>query len=369
MKKTILHIIDNLGRGGAETMLVTVVKQLPDYRHIIVTLTPENEFGNEVQCDALYCLHLGSKIKLPVAAAKLRRIIKAENVQAVHSHLFWSSIIARLGVPNSIPLFTTIHAFVASSIEYRPWYMRLAERITYRIKKSTIIAVANGALKEYFSFIKLKHRNDAHCLYTFVDTAVFSNNIKHTKTGDNVFRIVTVGNLKEQKNHRFLLEAFKALKHENITLDIYGKGPLEKELQASIDSHGLKVTLKGQASDIQNQLGRYDLFVMSSLYEGFALSVLEAMAMGMPLLLSDISSFKEQCGGTAEYFSLNNTHELTQKIIELKNNPLQREDIGAAAKIRVHNNFTLQKHVTRLREIYNNAFAASNPTSELSFSK
>ena len=42
MKKTILHIIDNLGRGGAETMLVTVVKQLSAYNNIIVTLYPEN---------------------------------------------------------------------------------------------------------------------------------------------------------------------------------------------------------------------------------------------------------------------------------------------------------------------------------------
>ena len=49
---------------------------------------------------------------------------------------------------------------------------------------------------------------------------------------------------------------------------------------------------------------KYDLFVMSSIYEGFSVSVLEAMSLGMPLLLSDIASFREQCEGTAVYFNL-----------------------------------------------------------------
>lgn len=54
MKKTILHIIDNLSRGGAETMLVAVTKNLPDYHNIIVTLNEVNEFEEgEVKCDEL----------------------------------------------------------------------------------------------------------------------------------------------------------------------------------------------------------------------------------------------------------------------------------------------------------------------------
>jgi len=76
MKKTILHIIDNLGRGGAETMLVTVAKQLKDYNNIIVTLHPENEFGSDVKCDQLICLNLSSNYFIPAAAIKLRKIIK-----------------------------------------------------------------------------------------------------------------------------------------------------------------------------------------------------------------------------------------------------------------------------------------------------
>ncbi len=352
MKKTIVHIIDNLGRGGAETMLVAVTKQLPEYNNIIVTLSPENDFGTELECNTIFCLNLKSVLLAPVAAIKLRAIIKKNKVAMVHSHLFWSTVVARMGVPKNIPLITTIHAFVASSIEYQPWKMRMLERLTYKIRKSTILTVAKGALDEYFNLIKVKP-HQAQALYTFVDPLVFNEtNNNGSKIKNNHFKLVTVGNLKEQKNHRFLLDAFKLLKNENISLDIYGKGPLDKTLQKQIDAAQLNIHLKGQVANIQQQLNQYDLFVMSSLYEGFALSVLEAMALGMPLLLSDIVSFREQCADTALYFNLDNPGDFAEKLIALKNNPDHLINLGAAAKKRVLQNFTLEKHMLQLKTIY-----------------
>lgn len=360
MKKTILHIIDNLGRGGAETMLVTVVKQLSAYNNIIVTLYPENEFGDVAGCDKFYCLNMRSKLMAPLAALQLRKIIKKNNVSIVHSHLFWSTVLARMGTPKNVSLVTTIHAFVASSIEYQPWRMRVMEKLTYKIRKGTIVAVAKGALEEYFTLINIKPHNAYH-LYTFVDTAVFKEPVVVNKPTSKTFRLVSVGNLKEQKNHRFLLEAFKGLKDENISLDIYGKGPLQKELQQTIDQYNLKVTLKGQAKNIEEQIGQYDLFVMSSLYEGFALSVLEAMALGMPMLLADIVSFKEQCRDTAAYFRLNDTKDFTKQLFELKNNPLQLQSLSIACKQRVLKNYTLQKHMDGLTTIYKDALSEMQP--------
>jgi len=368
MKKTILHIIDNLGRGGAETMLVTVVKQLSEYNNIIVTLYPENEFGEELECDKLYCLHLRSKLLTPIAALQLRKIIADNDVSMVHSHLFWSTVVARMGVPKNIPLITTIHAFVASSIEYQPWRMRVIEKLTYKIRKTTIVAVAKGALEEYFNFINVQPHNACY-LHTFVDTAVFNEAAVTEKKEKPAFRLISVGNLKEQKNHRFLLEAFKELKHENITLDIYGKGPLHDELQQIIDEYQLKVTLKGQVKNIQEQISQYDMFVMSSLYEGFALSVLESMALGMPTLLTDIPSFKEQCEDTAAYFRLNDKDDFIIKLHALKNNRQQLQFLSIACKKRVLENYTLQKHMDRLTGIYRDAIAVWQPKMGLAFAK
>jgi glycosyltransferase involved in cell wall biosynthesis len=369
MKKTIVHIIDNLARGGAETMLVTVTKNLPEYNNIIVTLYPQNEFGSELHCDKLVCLNLSSPLMIPMAALKLRALIKEHKVDIVHSHLFWSTVVARLGVPKKIPLITTIHTFVKTSVEYQPWRMRVLEKLTYLCRKNVIIAVAKGALDEYFDFIKVKPYK-AFALYTFVDTAIFNDQLTHVpKPAGDTFKIVTVGNLKVQKNHQFLLTAFRQMaappwsvsptttsdqQKSSIHLDIYGNGPLDISLQKMIDEYQLSVTLKGQVTDIQKIIGQYDLYVMSSLYEGFALSVLEAMALGMPLLLSDIPSFKEQCEIAAVYFTLADPADFVAKLMELKSNPKRLDELGKAAKNRATSLFTLTQHIDQLKIIYSN---------------
>jgi L-malate glycosyltransferase len=353
VKKTIVHIIDDLGRGGAETMLVTVVKNLAAYNNIILTLYPRNEFDlSEINGIKIYCLQLPSRLHLMSAVKGLKKILVENQVALVHSHLFWATIVARLGVPKKIPLITTIHAFVASSIEYRPWRMRILEMLTYHYRKSTIIAVAKGALQEYFNMIKVKPHN-AFTLYTFVDIAIFNTTatLPVTNTG-TTFKVITVGNLKEQKNHYFLLEAFKKLKDEHIHLDIYGKGILQESLQKIIYQSQLNIVLKGQVSNIQQLIPQYNLFVMSSTYEGFSLSVLEAMAMGIPLLLSNIPSFKEQCGNSAMYFDINDPNDFILKLMALKNNTLQLKQLAETAKQKALANYTLEHHLQKLNEIY-----------------
>ena len=351
MKKNIIHVIDDLGRGGAETMLVAVAKHLHSFNNIIITLYPRNEFSKvETGNTEIICLNMSSRLHIPFAMMRLKKILSEKKADIVHSHLFWATVLARLSVPKKIPLFTTIHAFVASSIEYQPWRMRMIERWTYKIRHSQIIAVAKGALDEYFNFIKVKPYN-AVALYTFVDTSIFHEREKKSHS-DGIFKLVTVGNLKPQKNHQFLLEAFKKLKQEKISLDIYGNGFLEAGMQKTIAANSLPILLKGQAKNIEQVLGHYDLFVMPSLYEGFALSVLEAMATGVPLLLTDISSFKEQCENTAAYFTLNDLDDFVKKVIHLRNNKEQLNAFGSAAKKRVMENFTLQHHLNQLEIIY-----------------
>ena len=358
MKKTIVHIIDNMARGGAETMLANVIRQLPEYNNIIVTLYPENEFGKELNAIPIPCLHLRSHFQIPLAAIQLRRFIRKNKVDIVHSHLLWSTVVARLGTPKKIPLITTIHTYAASAIEYSKWYMRLLEKFTYGIRKSTIISVANVSLQAYFNVLGIKPTN-AYILHTFADTSIFNNSNNYKKTASTkTFRLVTVGNLKEAKNYFFLLNAFKNLQQQNISLDIYGKGQLDVPMQKMIDEYGLNVTLKGQVANAPEIIKNYDLFVMSSIYEGFSISVLEAMALGMPLLLSDIASFREQCEDTAVYFNLKDSNDFITKLLALINDRQQREILGNAAKQRLVQNFTIDKHMQQLKQIYTSAFPA-----------
>lgn len=340
-------------------MLVTVVKELSEYNNIVVTLFPQNHFGDELKADKYYCLDLRSVLLLPFSKSKLQKIIIDEKVDIVHSHLYWPTVLARIATPKNIPLITTIHAFIASSVEYKKWYIKLLDSISYKFHRNIIVTVAEGALKEYFSFLKVKPYK-AYALHTFVDVKIFNNKKAISEREDNdVFRLITVGALRQQKNHRFLIKAFEQLDNKKFKLDIFGEGPLRQELQDQIDKHKINVNLKGEVKNIENIINQYDLYVMSSTFEGFSLSVLEAMAMKMPLLLSDIESFREQCQHTAVYFKLDNVNDFTDKLNMLSQNKNLLISLSEKSHERAINNFTLEQHMQGLRKIYVEALGAS----------
>ncbi|MEP6674231.1 MAG: glycosyltransferase [Ferruginibacter sp.] len=351
-KKTIVHIIYNLGRGGAETMLIAVLKELQEYNNILITLNCDNHFGKDLPCSKYICLNVKNIPFLPFYRFKLRRLIKENNADVVHTHLFWPTFLARLSVPKKIPLITTIHAFIATSVEYKNWYIRWLDKISYRFRKNIIIAVANGALTDYFSFLHLKPFR-SYALYTFVDTRIFSLPDSGPQLNDDGFKLVSVGALRIQKNHTYLIKAFRLLKNENIELHIYGEGPLQSDLQQQIDDDPVKVILKGEVNNIQQLLGEYDLFAMSSTFEGFSLGVLEAMALQRTLLLSDIRSFREQCEDTAVYFDLNDPVDFTIKLKQLIADKNKQVALAKKGRIRALENFTLEHHMKGLRSIYN----------------
>ncbi|RYZ26251.1 MAG: glycosyltransferase, partial [Chitinophagaceae bacterium] len=266
MKQKILHIIFNLGRGGAETMLVNVVKELEEYDHVILTLFPENDFGEELQNARLESMDLKLRdlLAFPLVARKLKKIIQSEAPALVHTHLYWPTVLARMATPKNIPLLTTIHAFASQLVDFKKWHLKKLYRYSYTRRTSTMIAVAKGALKEYYDFLRLKAGRN-HVLYTFVDTRKFLP-AERKVSPEGELKMVSVGALRYQKNHSYLVRAFEQIKEGEAALDIFGEGPLRTDLEELIRSSGVNIQLKGQVRDIAARLKNYDVFIMPSFY-------------------------------------------------------------------------------------------------------
>lgn len=341
-----------MGRGGAEVMLVKVLKELKEYHNIVVTLNPQNHFGDELRCDEYHCLNMGSFVKFPIAVFRLRRLIKRRKIDLVHTHLFSATLVARMATPAKIPLITTIHTNVSTN-DYRIWYLQLLEKISYKMHKSVIVGVSTGVLDQYFSFFDHKPYK-THQLYTFVDLADAAAPPpgEPAVTNKDNFTLVAIGALRYPKNQQYLIRAFERLRNENFELHIYGIGAMQTEIEKLVKETGVNVVLKGEVKNASRLLPQYDLYVMPSEFEGFSLSVLEAMAMQIPMLLSDIPSFREQCADTAVYFDLNDTGDFINKLKKLAADKALRFSLADAAKKRVMNNFTLEHHMKGLRKIY-----------------
>lgn len=350
MAKKIIHIIYNLSRGGAETMLVNDINALTEFDHLIITLQKDNHFLGELNNAEIICLDCPSLFSLVNAVNKLKKFIKNINPDLVHSHLIFPNFIARFAVPRLIPLLTTIHISLNQDFDYKKWRIRFLDRFTFSLRKSVIIGVSQIALREYVNFLK-KEPYKKYVLYTFVDEKKFRP-IKRAMRNEEAINAIAVGSLGLQKNYQFLLYQFKLLKEQNVKLDIYGSGSLKNSLQSFIDRHKLQVTLKGEIKNLEQVLPNYDLYISSSLFEGFSLAILEAMAVKLPLLLSNIGSFKEQCGETALYFDLDKPGDFEEKFNLMRKDNNLRDHLAEIAYQRVVENYTFSIHLKKLRQIY-----------------
>lgn len=119
---------------------------------------------------------------------------------------------------------------------------------------------------------------------------------KHTKRSSLKSRtIITAGRLERQKNYVSLIRAWEKIHqaHPEWILEIWGEGSQRKHLQHCIDTLGMQNTvfLKGITSDIISKMAESSIFVLSSLYEGFGLVIVEAMSCGLPVI-----SYQCPCG-------------------------------------------------------------------------
>lgn len=298
-KNSILHVINNLSLGGAELLLRNSVEILPQLKHIVVYLNGSDGLRKSFQKLDVKLICVGHKnfMHLPFTLSKLNRIIKREQPILVHSHLFYSTLITRLAIPKSVPLVSTIHSLYSKDTFQNSLKSLWAARLTIK-KRHSLIAVSDSVLKDYLASVPFNGKR--YVLHNFLPSSYFNYN-KHDGPKEKI-KLVAVGNLKDAKNYPYLLTIIKELK--NVSLDIYGEGPCKTELEKLIVTENLDVRLMGTTKNIPGIFENYDYFIQASFHEGFGLSVIEAMAAGIPVILSDIPVFREVANKYADYFPL-----------------------------------------------------------------
>lgn len=348
--KTILHLIDSLSVGGAEKLLAGVINELKGFnQHLIILEGPETlKDSISANCKFTNLNASGGWTGYWPAARKVKAYIRDNKISIVHSHLYRSNIIARLATPPDVKLFNSIHA-ISSLASYKVNRLTLyLEKFSYR-KRHRIISVSREVEKDFDQWIGIK--GPSAILYNYIDDKFFANLPKKDFSAEGL-RLVAVGNLRYQKNYPFLLEAFKQLPPA-VTLDIYGEGSMRKELQRTIDEHNLPVRLCGLRDDLHRILPSYDLFVMSSYYEGQPLSLLEAVATGLPAMLSDIPVLREVLEQDALYFDINDSSSFVKKIQEVINNRQVLPILAASAGKRVNAFARKSNYLEKLVGLYN----------------
>jgi glycosyltransferase involved in cell wall biosynthesis len=173
--------------------------------------------------------------------------------------------------------------------------------------------------------------------------------------------IVAVGRLKAPKDFLTLVRALGRLEADSFTAVIVGEGPDRARLEEEIRSLGLaeSVTLAGERRDVPELLAAADIFALASSSEGMPVSVLEAMAAGLPVVASRVGGLPEQVvdGVTGVLVEPGDPEDLAEALAGLVADRELRRRLGAAGRARAEQAFDLEPFRSAHLELYSRELA------------
>ncbi|GAB6137358.1 glycosyltransferase [Halanaerobaculum tunisiense] len=171
--------------------------------------------------------------------------------------------------------------------------------------------------------------------------------------------LANVGRLSKQKGHKYLVETVDLLKDklDNFVVLVVGKGELEAKIKEQVKELGLEeyIIFTGFRSDIYNIMNQMDFLLHTALWEGFGFVIAEAMAVGKPVVSTDVSNISEIIaeGQTGYLAESKNPQDIAKQTIKMINNSkAKREKMGQLGREIVEERFAFSDKITELEEFY-----------------
>lgn len=265
----------------------------------------------------------------------------------IQAHSYFAGYIASLIKDRyNIPYVLTEHSsnlFKSSNVEWHKKYMKQAFD-----NAEVLTGVSDSLVFE----MKKMTTNPISVVPNFIDTNFFSP--LKTKVDRKI--ILTIGNLIDIKNHKMLIEAFHKSKlyEKGWKLWIGGKGKLKNKLEIQIKTLKMSkfITLLGQLNrkEVKDVLRQASFFVLPSKAETFGVVIIEAMAVGLPILVTKCGGPETTVNSTTGIVVRNNTEALTKGIIEMskKYKNFRQNAIISNCK----ENYSNQSVTQKLKQIY-----------------
>ncbi|PCI39787.1 MAG: hypothetical protein COB53_02640 [Elusimicrobia bacterium] len=362
----ILYVSTSSTIGGAEKTLYTLATLVaPSVCEVagIVTLKPKGHYARELESlgKRVYSLKVKNKAGLQ-DLQKLALVIHETKPDIVHAIMYQGIQLAR----------------AVRRLGYADFKLVTSPRVNYRtrtpfslfvdgiLKKADDLLIAESESSRKYLVDKLSYdEKKTLTIHNGVDIAGWSVSKADRKERremigitDKDFLIGSVGRLNEQKGHPHLVDAMAALlpKHPELKCVILGEGPEHASLQTRIDSHGIgtQVGLLGEQDNITAWLSAFDVFVLPSLWEGFPNALLEAMALGLPVIASGVDGVPEAImhGTSGLIVQPGDPNAITTAVSDLLDDKKLRERLGDEAKKVVNENFKLVTMIERYETAY-----------------
>lgn len=280
-EKKVILVTAGMAGGGTERVIAVLANYLIEKKHAVTILMTSREdvayeLHEDVRVVAIGKSTGGSPVKRMKRILDLHQYFRQDKSQAIVSfgtetNLF--SLLAHVGVKNKLIVSERNDPNQCGYPHLRNLVYRMADRLVFQTEEARLCFPK-----------KIADRG-------VVIPNPLAKNMVSVFTGERSHDIVAVGRLEPQKNHKMLLRAFALFdrKYPDYRLVLYGEGFLLEELKALAEELHIadKVVFAGFTQEVEKRIQGSAMYVLSSDYEGISNSLMEAMALGLPVVSTD----------------------------------------------------------------------------------
>jgi glycosyltransferase involved in cell wall biosynthesis len=360
----IMILIVSMPVGGVENQILSIVQELKKqkYNITICCIKEKGVLGEKAEESGIRTVALNlmksNRFSLNIPY-QISRFFKENHIHILWTHQYVANLYGRMAsIASRTPVvISSFHALYDKPKIHRRFFNHL---LSYRT--DALIAVSNAVASDVKSYdhvnsskVKVIH-NGADLPFFDIPESKAECRAKLGLPEDDII-IGSVGRLSEEKNHKVIVEAIKSLP-ANVKGLIVGDGPLENALK---EAGGNRVYLftNMQHSLLPLALKAMDVFCFPSLWEGFGLALVEAMAAGLPVVASDIPTLREVAHDAAIFCRSNNAGELSNILKSLINDPALMKSMGKKSVKRAEH-FSIDNMVRAYEDIFNEIIRKKN---------
>lgn len=347
MKTKILHIASSDRLSGAERVAVGIISNSGlDFE--MAYSSPDGEIGDSLVKSGVNWLPMTN-----FEIAQIKKSIKFFKPDLVHSHDYRASILASL-IPG-VKVVSHIHC-------NWPWSEKMGMRnilfLLASIRMAKIMVVSKDILERSPS-LRLINIISPHKVIELINSIDVRKVVQSSSENHSLgsFDLVFCGRLTEQKNPSFFIEIVNSLVSQgwrNIHTAILGDGDEREKISNEIFHKGLEknIIALGFQKNPFPIIADSKLLVMTSKWEGFPMAAIESLALGVPVVSTNVSGIMTLVNNSRGVFVCYSKEEFCEKIKYLLTNDDERLQIGKTAKKWVEGNLDVREYSVKLASIY-----------------
>ncbi|MGB1891368.1 MAG: glycosyltransferase family 4 protein [Candidatus Latescibacterota bacterium] len=373
----ICHIVTRLAVRGVPRQVLDIAEGLDRDRFQVSVLTghsepDEGDLWDEARQRGIDVTRIEA-LRRPVnwrrdgaALFQIYQYLRHHPCDIVHTHIAKAGLLGRLAA-RLVDIPSVLHTYHGVPNEW------IGDRVSARCfvglerwaaaRTDVLVAVSESVRRE----MNAMHVGSTSCWRVIRNgvSSLFLSEPPSDAAERSGAQLLAVGSLTQEKGYDVLLRALPTIasSHPEVELVLIGDGPLKSSLQMLANDLGIasRVQFAGVVADVRPWLRKATLLVAPSLNEGLGMAVVEAMAMGCPVVASKVGGLVEVVvhGETGFLVQPGSVPPLANQVIDLLNSPERRARLGLEGRRHAQAHFARDRPIAQLQDIYETLYRKS----------